>query len=326
MLNSLANSVRRTESAAMKIEPNQLHRQLAQRILVRARMEQLPPGHHLTESSLQKMFGTSRGPIRAALTYLAARGFLEQRPNRGFYVLNTDNAADVAIAPHANVFDDEQLYLKIAADRLTAGLPESVTEAELMRRYDIQRNRLRRILSRIAIEGWIQRKAGHGWSFLPMIDSVEAYTESYELRQFLEPQGLRSNSFRLDHEALARLKSRQEFLHNTGYLTLGQIELFISNSEFHETIARMSGNRFLAQTVARQNELRRLIEYRQTLDRDRVWRQTGEHLDIIAKLEAGNLNEAATLLDRHIAGALQEKARPQYFSREERSVSDSSEP
>jgi DNA-binding GntR family transcriptional regulator len=189
-----------------------------------------------------------------------------------------------------------------------------------MRRYDLPRHRLRRILSRITIEGWIQRRTGHGWSFLPMIDSVEAYRESYELRRILEPQALRSPTFQVNQEILAQLKSRQEFLHNSGYHTLGQIELFTANSEFHEAIARMSGNRFLAQTVARQNELRRLIEYRQTLNRDRVGRQTGEHLAIIARLQSNDIEGAAQLLDEHIAGALKEKARPEYFVGEIRGI------
>ncbi|WP_407160382.1 GntR family transcriptional regulator [Bradyrhizobium sp. STM 3557] len=209
--------------------------------------------------------------------------------------------------------DTEQLYLKLAEDRLHGKLGDSVTEADLMRRYDVPRHTLRRILSRIVNEGWMQRRTGHGWAFLPMIDSVEAYRESYELRRFLEPQGLRSPSFKLDPAVLSEQRKRQEFLHSAGYKTLGQVELFKSNSDFHEALALMSGNRFLAQTVARQNELRRLIEYRQTLDRDRVWRQTGEHLAIIEMLEKGLIERAAKLLDKHISGALKEKARPELF-------------
>ncbi|WP_283814759.1 FCD domain-containing protein [Bradyrhizobium aeschynomenes] len=129
----------------------------------------------------------------------------------------------------------------------------------------------------------------------------------------LEPQGLRSSTFKLDRPVLSEQRKRQEFLHSAGFKTLGQVELFKSNSDFHEALALMSGNKFLAQTVARQNELRRLIEYRQTLDRDRVWRQPGEHLAIIDLLEKGSLEGAAKLLDKHIGGALKEKAPPELF-------------
>jgi DNA-binding GntR family transcriptional regulator len=276
------------------------------------RMQHLPIGSHLTEASLAKVVGTSRGPIRGALTYLASAGFLEQRPHQGFFLARTEPRTGKAAEALAAA-DPEKLYLKVAEDRLRGALADSVTEADLMRRYDVPRHTLRRILSRIVTEGWIQRRTGHGWTFLPMIDSLDAYRESYELRRLLEPQGLRSATFKLDRSVLAEQRKRQEFLHETGYKTLGQVELFKSNSDFHEALASMSGNRFLAQTVARQNELRRLIEYRQTLDRDRVWRQTGEHLAIIDLLEKGSLERAAKLLDRHIGGALKEKARPELF-------------
>ncbi|MCK1546430.1 GntR family transcriptional regulator [Bradyrhizobium sp. 179] len=291
--------------------PNALHREIAQRILMHVRMERLPIGAHLTETSLAQVVGTSRGPIRGALGHLASAGYLERRPGQGFFLARTEpkegKAADTLVA------DTEQLYLKLAEDRLRGRLADSVTEADLMRRYDVPRHTLRRILTRIVNEGWMQRRTGHGWAFLPMIDSVEAYRESYELRRYLEPQGLLSPTFKLNRVALSEQRERQEFLHSAGYKTLGQVELFKSNSDFHEALALMSGNRFLAQTVARQNELRRLIEYRQTLDRDRVWRQTGEHLAIIDLLENGSLEGAAKLLDKHIGGALKEKARPELF-------------
>ena len=75
----------------------------------------------------------------------------------------------------------------------------------------------------------------------------------------------------------------------------------------------MSGNRFLAQTIARLNQLRRLIEYRQTLDRSRVYRQTGEHLAIIKVLKAGKRDVAAQLMRRHLGGAQREKAKTYLF-------------
>ena len=292
--------------------PNALHREIAQRILMHVRMERLPIGAHLTETSLAQVVGTSRGPIRGALGHLASAGYLERRPGQGFFLARTEPKAGKAAEALA-VAANEQLYLKLAEDRLRGRLADSVTEADLMRRYDIPRHTLRRILTRIVNEGWMQRRTGHGWAFLPMIDSVEAYRESYELRRFLEPQGLRSPTFKLDRAVLSEQRDRQEFLHSAGYKTLGQVELFKSNSDFHEALALMSGNRFLAQTVVRQNELRRLIEYRQTLDRDRVWRQTGEHLAIIDLLEKGLLERAAKALDKHIGGAVTEKARPELF-------------
>lgn len=296
----------------MSLSANPLHLQLAERILRDARISGLPVGHHFTEASLQPVFGTSRGPIRAALTQLARKGFVEKRPNKGFFLkrLPGEGINTIAALPVAH---DVRLYLAIAADRLAGELPDVVTEAALMRRYREQRHRVVGILGRISAEGWAERRPGHGWSFLPVIDSLEAYQESYELRRVLEPAGILSADFPLDRQVLAQLRQQQEFIHSEGHRTLGPIELFETNSRFHETIAGMSGNRFLAQAIVRQNQLRRLIEYRQTVDRNRIRRQSAEHLDIIEKLGAGDRLAAAELMEAHISGAGREKTKAEVF-------------
>lgn len=186
-------------------------------------------------------------------------------------------------------------------------------ESEAMRRYGLSRARLGRILDRVAKEGWIERREGRGWAFLPMIDSVEAYGESYELRRILEPAGLLGASFALDRAVLAALTAQQEMVHRGGWRTLGQIALFETNARLHEGLAGMSGNRFLAQAIARQNQLRRLVEYRQTLNRDQVRRQNDEHLAILGKLAAGDREAAAVLLGEHLGGAKKVKARASLF-------------
>ncbi|MGT2492385.1 hypothetical protein ACU4GD_22355 [Cupriavidus basilensis] len=75
---------------------------------------------------------------------------------------------------------------KIAEDRLGGALPDLVNEADLMRQYKTARSALRNVLSRIQEEGWVERRIGHGWCFLPMIDSAQAYEESYLYRSALE--------------------------------------------------------------------------------------------------------------------------------------------
>jgi DNA-binding GntR family transcriptional regulator len=51
------------------------------------------------------------------------------------------------------------------------------------------------------------------------------------------------------------------------------------------------------------NRLRRLIEYRVTVDRSRLNRQCREHLKLLDLLEAGNFAEASAFLRQHIQGA-----------------------
>jgi DNA-binding GntR family transcriptional regulator len=270
-------------------------------------------GQHLTEASLQTLFGTSRQPIRSALGLLADQGIVERVPNKGFFLRDPDRIAADPL-PAADDTSDEATYLRIADDRLSRRLPERVSETELMRRYGVSRLGLRRILTRISGEGWIERNEGRGWTFAALIDSVEAYRECYDLRQAIETHGIRSPEFRADPTILADLRRRQEIVADGGWKRLSQMELFEANSAFHEGLAALSGNRFLLNTVQKLNQLRRLIEYRQTLNTEQVRGQNAEHLAILDALDAGDTGRAADLMHDHLGKAKLRKARAEMFS------------
>lgn len=290
---------------------NAFHLDLARRILAHARKSGMVAGEHLTEQSLLDLLGTSRSPVRAALKELSRRGAVEHRPNQGFFLVdaNVDSGEAETLAGPT----DGDIYLAIARDRLAGELPDVLTENQAMRRYGIARSRLRRILTRISNEGWIEQRSGRGWSFLPLIDSPQAYAESYHLREALEPYALKLPSFDPDPATLAAIRAGQEFIIGSGYRTLGQVELFQANADFHERLAALSGNRFIAQTIERQNQLRRVVEYRQVVDTERVRQKSREHLAIIALLEQGNIDGAAEALGRHLATSRQQKTDSVYF-------------
>ena len=95
---------------------------------------------------------------------------------------------------------------------------------------------------------------------------------------------------------------------------LSQMELFEANSSFHEGLAALSGNRFLINTVQKLNQLRRLIEYRQTLNAEQVRGQNAEHLAILDALDVGDTAKAADLMHDHLGKAKLRKARAEMFS------------
>ncbi|MEW9617945.1 GntR family transcriptional regulator [Shinella sp. S4-D37] len=292
---------------------NELHRSLADRIVRHIRTSAMERGQHLTEASLQTLFGTSRQPIRSALGILADQGIVEQVPNKGFYLRDPDRIAADPL-PAAADTSDEATYLRIADDRLSRRLPDRVSETDLMRRYGVSRLALRRILTRISGEGWIERNEGRGWTFAVLIDSLEAYRECYDLRQAIEVHGIRSPTFRADPAVLADLRRRQEIVADGGWRRLSQMELFEANASFHEGLAALSGNRFLVNTVQKLNQLRRLVEYRQTLNAGQVRGQNAEHLAILDALEAGDAGRAADLMHDHLGKAKLRKARAEMFS------------
>ncbi|NYT64054.1 GntR family transcriptional regulator [Alcaligenaceae bacterium] len=291
----------------METSINSLHVTLAHRVIEYIRTERLQAGHHLTEQSLEETLGASRSPIRGALAYLVQKGIVSpQPPRRGLFL--TRNAADLGVIDNElTTTAEEQCYLALARDQLAGRLPAVLSENEAMRRYSLTRERMRRVLARAANEGWIEQRASKGWSFLPMIDGPQACEESYALRLALEPAAMLMPGFAIDSDILRRIRTQQQALAGGGYRTAGHVEMFQANATFHEALASLSGNRFIVQTIIRQNQLRRLLEYRETDDRERVRRQCEEHLAILDLLERGERGAAAQLLTSHLGNASHDK-------------------
>lgn len=285
-----------------------LQRRVAREIVALVRREGLKAGDHLPEVTIAEQIGTSRSPVQAALRHLAGLGLLARDSNRGYFLeKNAPQWAEVATRFFAE--PDDPLYLHIAEARQSGALDDEVTEAELMRRFGVARSTLRKVLARISEEGWVEQRVGHGWAFLPMIDSPDAYEESYLFRQSIEPTGLLSPSFRFDPLEMAELRREQARIVEGGYLSMTPIELFEANSRFHETLAAWSHNRFILQSVRRVNLLRRLVEYRQASQRQPRQTQATEHLDILKAIETHDLVQAASLMRAHLDGARRGKSR-----------------
>jgi DNA-binding GntR family transcriptional regulator len=275
-------------------------------IVTHVRRGRLEAGAHLAESQLADQLGTSRTPVHQALRFLARTGLLVHDPNRGFF-LGEDVQGIEAIARQRSSAPDDPLYLRVAEDRLAHRLPDLVNEAELMRRYRSSRGAVRKVLLRVQQEGWIEKALGHGWRFQALIDSPEAYDESYAFRAALEPTGVLGGAFQADRAELDALRREQQLIVDGGYRTMTAIELFEANSRFHETIARWSRNRFILQSIRRIDQLRRLVEYRHASRRGARQAQAAEHLEILGALERGDLLEAATLLRGHLERARRSK-------------------
>ena len=142
----------------MAVEPTPLQIKLANQILSHARLSGWQSGYHLTES-LQPILGASRTPIRAAMAYLAEAGVLEKRPNKGFFLKDAHVTRDAQPTGNGGA-DDADVYLAIAMDRLNHVLPDTISENELIRRYNLSRARLRHVLARIYSRGLDRAETG----------------------------------------------------------------------------------------------------------------------------------------------------------------------
>jgi DNA-binding GntR family transcriptional regulator len=255
------------------------------------------------------VFRGARAPDNAPQTPLGAGVSARPARNRGFFL--EIGIEELENGGHgAGIIPDEgedEPYLAIASDRLEGKLPERVTENELMRRYGLTRPQTVKIMARVAHEGWAERLPGHGWGFLSILTSREAYDHGYRFRAVIESAALLEPGFQVDRVGLAELRAEQRALLEGDLRRLPRARLFAANAGFHERIIEWSSNPFFMDALRRINRVRRLIEYRLTVDRTRLDRQCREHLELLDILEGGDLMTAAAYLRVHIGTARQIK-------------------
>jgi DNA-binding GntR family transcriptional regulator len=279
---------------------------LAARIQDLVHRGDLKVGTKLAAQALADQFQVSRSPIREALNLLAERGVIEQIPNRGFAVRQSppSDQRSTDLLP----LEADQGYYQIAEDWVEDRLPSEVTEQMLRDRYGLTRGQLADILLRATREGWIERKQGYGWRFLPVAKTQEAFEQIYRFRMIIEPMGMLEPTFRLDRAVLADLRRVQEKMLESDIERLPAERLLANGSEFHEELLRLSGNPYLHMSLVRVNRMRRLLEYRAKINRSRLQVQCSDHLRILEALERNELLEASYLMKQHLGGALEHKS------------------
>lgn len=267
------------------------------------RDEAPPVGSPLTERALAERLNVSRSPVRNALQRLHGDGLVTRTETGRYLVARTgQDAGGTDEGGH-----DDDLYLRLARDRLDGALPDRVTENALLRRYDITRARLAQLLQRVSHEGWIAPLPGYGWQFLPVLTSLKSYADSYRYRLVTEPASILEPTFRVDRAAIVRRRDEQQELVDGAIASVSGARLFDLNSRFHETIAECSANDFFIDGLARINRLRRLIEYRQALVPERAVVRCREHVDLADLLLENRLDLASAFLRDHLTTVAPEK-------------------
>jgi DNA-binding GntR family transcriptional regulator len=273
-------------------------------IIRRIESGRLRSGDALRETALAEAHQVSRSPIREALRALTAAKLAQHHLNRGTVVASDIKPELLERARQRFAqSDDEESYRRIAADHLAGILPTECTEAEIGRRYKLGRAKVRHVVARIAQEGWIERRPGYGWAFLPVLTTPQAFSSSYRFRLALEPAALLEPTFKIDEQSFVRFRAEQQALVDGGIHTTSSIELFRLGSRFHEMLAKCSGNPFFFDALQRINRLRRLIEYRAMVNTTHFIDQAREHLKIMDLIESGDMEAAASFLARHLETA-----------------------
>lgn len=293
------------------IAPNPRTITLANRILDHVIAQNLPKGTPLREVTLASVLNVSRTPVRAALRMLQEQGHAGAVPNRGFFLAEdaaTLQRARLEVPPSTTSL----LFSQIIRGYVAGTIAASFSQNDLTRSLKVPRAQLVQVLTQMEDEGIILR-AGQNYTFQPTLENHTALRNSYQLREALEPAGLRLPQFHADPVDLAEFRARHEqMIVKLQSGDEGEDEVFILDAQFHEFLARSSGNPFFLQAMQNQNRLRKVIDivsYEETMTRARIGRWCQEHLNVIEALEAGDHRLAADLLAIHLRYATQESER-----------------
>ncbi|WP_394542004.1 GntR family transcriptional regulator [Pantoea sp. SGAir0418] len=283
-----------------------LTERLAQKIVGLIDTGKLAPGAHLSVPKLAETFDVSRSPVREALVYLEQKAILQQKLNRGFFV-REDYAPQHQDKPAPADVSDLPEYYQLAEDWLQDNIEAEVTELYLMKRYNLTKSQLSTILARGISEGWVERKQGYGWRFLPVAKTKAALENIFSFRMVIEPMAILEPTFNAPQEKIDEIRRELEMLLDNGIERLSPKQLQLAGYRFHETVIGFSNNPFFEISLRNVNRMRMLMDYRIMDDRSRYYAEVKDHLRLLALIESGQRIEASYMMKQHLAVALANK-------------------
>ncbi|MCG5072141.1 GntR family transcriptional regulator [Paraburkholderia tagetis] len=289
-----------------------IDRSIATQIVELIKNEGLEAGAHLPAQMLADRLRVSRSPVNEALALLHDKGVLRREKNRGFFVARPLVEALSDVVEELGLGETDlitSVYFQIADDRLKGELPDVFSEQLIRTRYGLTGAQLNAVLSRIAQEGWAERKPGYGWEFSPMLTTPDSLLKSYRLRLALEPAALLEPGYRLERKVLERCREVEKHLLAGGIETDTADQLHERGVRFHESLVEASGNSFFIDTIRRVNRVRRLLSYRSMQHRERYAEHAKQHLHVLELLERERNEEASEELRQHLLHTLDALAR-----------------
>lgn len=189
----------------------------------------------------------------------------------------------------------ESLLEMILSGRLASGAV--LSEVALAERFAVSRTPVHDALRQLAQDGLVEHAARRR-------DRVAHFTaddlyEVFEMRKFLEGPAAELAARRMDQRQLAPLRRVADELQTARRSADWTLRWAEFDEQFHEAIARGSGNRRLWQDIARYRLLHRGFNKMRT-EVGTLQRALDEHLAILAALEAHDGRAARQAMVAHI--------------------------
>jgi DNA-binding GntR family transcriptional regulator len=193
----------------------------------------------------------------------------------------------------------EQAYLRLRHEILTCILApgQVVSERELARQYEMSKTPVREALSQVCHDGLMQRLPGRGYMVAPI--TIEDIRDLFDLRLILE---VTAAERAIQHPSPAQVFALKEMSDITYCLDdpTSHVQFLKTNRDFHLTLAKAAGNRRLVRTLeGLLIEMDRLFHLGLRL-RDSSDEMRQEHQEVVAALEAGDVEEMRQAISHQI--------------------------
>lgn len=291
-----------------------LHAQ-AERILAEDIISgRIGPGTRLFESRVARRFGISRAPARQALAALAKAGLTAGGDGRGYVVQAVARGATGGGEPCGPCADAqlavaatwERIYrqIELAIVSRTAFGSWRVVESELASAFSVSRTVARDVIARLNQRG-IVRKDPKGRWIAPGL-TPEHIGELYEMRWVVEPAALLNAYPRIPKAAIAAAVDHIDAALAHG-ADLDGASLDVLETELHGDLLGYCGNRTMLEGLRSYQSL--LVAHSFLYDlMPQIYGVEpflDEHRDILVRLDAGHVADAASALERHLRVSLE---------------------
>jgi DNA-binding GntR family transcriptional regulator len=221
----------------------------------------LTPGTILMEGSLAAIFGSSRTPVKQALSDLSERGVIQRFDGRGFVVGSAKAPRRVPVTARLLGLDEAnpELPRTWAWQRIYDGVERAlifhsalgkfrVNEVELARHYKVGRTVAHDVLVQAQSTGLLAKDERLRWYVVPLDE--KRVCDLYALRELLEPKAMAGSVGRVPPDFLAGMVERLEAAIGA-YPKVSAAEMDALEHGLHVTSLGHCGNREIMEALKR---------------------------------------------------------------------------
>ncbi|WLS77952.1 GntR family transcriptional regulator [Erwinia pyri] len=225
---------------------------------------QVPRGLVLLEGPLAKLFGTSRVPVRQALSLLHEQGVITRFEGRGFIAARQDEAVEpqrITLTRSVLGLDQqsELVDTRSTGEKVLQSLQEALAtcmvfghyqldEARAAGFYNVSRNSIRESLMRLRDKGLVEKEPYAQWLAGPL--TAREIADHYEIRASLESTALRKAAPHLTQQQILQNLARLNKLEGK---RVSSAELEEIEDDLHLFCLAPAGNRTMMQ-ILRQSQ------------------------------------------------------------------------